>query len=138
MSSFTTPPIVAMVGLREWKLFVPYTYKREPILDENGNVKKVEDYTEEERKYRSWESITIPAGFVTDLATIPRILWSILPPHDYYAKAAILHDYLYENAIGTKKEADLVFYEALGVLGMPKWQRKLFYWGVRCFGKGQY
>lgn len=138
MSSFTTPPVVSMVGLYEWKLHVPYTYYRPDILKEDGTVKPVEEYTEEDRHLRSWDKIVIPAGFVTDLATIPRWLWSIFPPHDYYAKAAILHDYLYETATGTKEEADYVFYEALGVLGMPKWQRKLFYWGVRLIGRGNY
>lgn len=138
MSSFTTDPIVIMRGLKQWELFAAFTYYRDPILREDGSEKPVEEYTEEEKQYRTLDKIVVPRGFTTDLATIPRILWSIFPPHDYYAKAAILHDYMYKNALGSKKEADLVFYEALGVLGMPKWQRKLFYWGVKLVGKGNY
>lgn len=138
MGSFTSPPIVTMHGLKEWELFTPFSYYRNPVKDVNGNVKQPEQYTEEEKRNRTFERIVVPRGFKTDLATIPRVLWSIWPPHDYYAKAAILHDYLYENAIGSKKEADLILYEALGVLGMPKWQRKLFYWGARLLGKGNY
>lgn len=38
--------------------------------------------------------IHIPAGFATDLATVPRIFWALLPPHGAYEKAAVLHDYL--------------------------------------------
>ncbi len=82
--------------------------------------------------------ITVPAGTITDLASVPRILWSVFPPHGRWAKAAIVHDYLYDNAIGTKAWADAVFNEAMGVLGVPLWRRKLMFWAVRCFGRGNY
>lgn len=39
--------------------------------------------------------IIVPRGFVTDLASIPRPLWSWLPPDGPWAKAAVIHDYLY-------------------------------------------
>ena len=37
--------------------------------------------------------IIIPAGFATDLATIPRIFWALLPPSGVYEKAAVVHDF---------------------------------------------
>lgn len=37
--------------------------------------------------------ITIPAEFPTDLASIPRFLWSLLPPNGVWEKAAVLHDF---------------------------------------------
>lgn len=135
MSSFKTDPVVVIEGLKKWRVFVPYTYYRNPIYDEEGNVKDTEEYTEAEKEFRSWEKIVVPQGFVSNGTSIPRILWSIWPPHDYYVKAAILHDYLYNRGIGTRKEADKVFYEALKVLGTPTWLSKCFYWGVRLFGK---
>ncbi|EOG5721796.1 DUF1353 domain-containing protein, partial [Salmonella enterica] len=82
--------------------------------------------------------ISVPAGFITDLATIPRIFWTILPPDGKYAKAAIIHDYLYDNALRTKKEADLIFLDGMTVLGVPKWKRTVMYWAVRVFGIGRY
>lgn len=124
MSSFTTPPILKLHALKKLELFAPYTFYRDP--PESDDI----PYT--------IEKIVVPIGFITDLASIPRCLWSILPPHDYYAKAAILHDYLYKEAIGTKKEADRIFYEALLVTGMKKWLAKLFYLGVKLGGKGNY
>jgi hypothetical protein len=39
--------------------------------------------------------IIVPRGFVTDLASIPRPLWSWLPPDGPWAKAAVIHDFLY-------------------------------------------
>jgi hypothetical protein len=77
-------------------------------------------------------------GTITDLATIPRLLWSIFPPHGRYAKAAIVHDSLYDQAIGDKAWADAVFLEAMTVLGVPRPTRTLLYWGARLFGRGNY
>lgn len=37
--------------------------------------------------------ITIPADFPTDLATVPRLFWALLPPHGAYERAAVLHDF---------------------------------------------
>ncbi len=37
--------------------------------------------------------IKIPVGFVTDLASVPRIFWVILPPMGLYEQAAGFHDW---------------------------------------------
>lgn len=37
--------------------------------------------------------ITIPGGFETDLASVPRLFWALLPPHGVYERAAVLHDW---------------------------------------------
>jgi len=39
--------------------------------------------------------ITAARGCVTDLASIPRPFWILLPPDGPWVKAAIIHDYLY-------------------------------------------
>nr|DAY32484.1 MAG TPA: Protein of unknown function (DUF1353) [Caudoviricetes sp.] len=138
MGSFTSPPIVKMHGLRRWEMFASFTYYRDPIKKSDGSIKTPEEYTEEDKHLRSFEKIVVPSGFITDLATIPRVFWSLFPPHDDYAKAAILHDYMYENAIASKAEADIILYEAMQVLGVPKWKSKLFYLAVKYFGTGNY
>jgi len=38
--------------------------------------------------------ILIPQGFITDLATSPRIFWALIPPFGVYEAAAVLHDWL--------------------------------------------
>ncbi|EBS8009877.1 DUF1353 domain-containing protein, partial [Salmonella enterica] len=75
---------------------------------------------------------------ITDLASVPRIFWTLLPPDGKYAKAAIIHDYLYDNALRTKKEADRIFLDGMTVLGVPKWKKTIMYWAVRWFGRGMY
>ncbi|EMC1696318.1 DUF1353 domain-containing protein [Salmonella enterica] len=100
-----------------WRVYEPFEFY---LSDDNSDV------------------IEVPAGFVTDLATIPRIFWTILPPDGKYAKAAIIHDWMYDNALRTKKEADKIFLDGMTVLGVPKWKRAVMYQAVRLFGRGNY
>lgn len=37
---------------------------------------------------------TIPKGYVTDFASVPKFLWSILPPLGRHNLAALLHDWM--------------------------------------------
>lgn len=118
MSKFTTSAKLEMLEDFKWKLLEPFEYHV--------------------GSYPSNEVITVPAGFVTDLASIPRLFWNIFPPYDKYAKAAIIHDYLYVNSINTKKYADNIFLEAMTVLGVETWRKYIIYWAVVLFGKGKY
>lgn len=118
MSSFTTPADLRIVSASQLMLLAEFEYHV--------------------GAYPSDDVITVPAGTVTDLATTPRWIWSVLPPFGEYAKAAIVHDYLYQQAIGSKRYADEVFLEAMTVLGVPRWRRTVMYWAVRVFGRGNY
>lgn len=42
----------------------------------------------------SEQVITINAEFLTDLASVPRLFWILLPPSGAYENAAVLHDWL--------------------------------------------
>ncbi|MEO8327450.1 MAG: DUF1353 domain-containing protein [Nitrospirota bacterium] len=53
-----------------------------------------------------YAAVTVPTGFVTDLASIPRIFWSLLRPDGEYAYGAIVHDYLYWEQSRPREEAD--------------------------------
>ena len=46
----------------------------------------------------AYGAVTVPTGFVTDFASIPRIFWSALRPDGEYAYAAVVHD----TSIGPK------------------------------------
>lgn len=65
--------------------------------------------------------VHVPVGFLTDFASIPRVLWNILPPTSWYGKAAVIHDFLYQHGqvdafTITQRYADDVLNEAMGVL----------------------
>ena len=78
--------------------------------------------------------IMVPAGFVTDLASIPRLFWNILPPFGKYTRAAIVHDWLYRTQMRTRETADRVLWDGMVACGVPWWQRVIIYQNVRWFG----
>lgn len=80
---------------------------------------------------------TIPKDFVTDLASIPRIIWPVLSPaHSSLFVGAIIHDWFYRmTGDFTRKEADLIFYEIIKQSGLGSIRSKGAYYAVRLFGK---
>lgn len=107
------------------------------VID-NYKFRIIEEFSYHVGSYNSEEKITVPIGYETDFASIPKFLWSILPPHGKYAKAAVIHDYLYTNAIVNKRYADDVFNEAMIVLGVNDNLRIIMYNAVKLFGRGNY
>jgi hypothetical protein len=83
--------------------------------------------------------LIVPAGFQTDLASIPRGLWNLLPKSGPYDPAAVIHDYLYASAprLGSLDRAacDRVLREAMAACGVPAWQRWVIYSAVRVGGQ---
>ena len=84
------------------------------------------------------EGITVPAGFASDGASVPRFFWRLVfPPGDQKAlKAAFVHDFLYRTHPEgwTREAADLLFLKLLLKEGMPKFRAVLAWLGVRLFG----
>lgn len=115
MSTFTTElKIKPLPNYEKWELLEEFTY----YLGSEG----------------LGMYIRVPKGFITDFAPVPRMFWSILPPWDRYGKAAVLHDYMYQNTLFIRLLCDSIFYEAMTVLKVPRWQRWLIYLGVRIGG----
>lgn len=75
----------------------------------------------------------VPRGFKTDLASIPRLVWAIFPPHDLYLSASVLHDYFCESDWISRKNGDKIFLEAMSHSNVPKWKRLCIYLAVRLF-----
>ena len=139
MSSFTTPLEVEFMDGHSWKLHSAFTYH---LGEPNAP-----------------DFIEVPVGFITDFASIPRILWVVLPPTGPYGKAAVIHDWLYQGGkviseypvmdkeggaifvrqshymLAGRRDADAVLLEAMGVLGVHWWTKFVIYAGVRIGGK---
>lgn len=76
----------------------------------------------------------VPAGFISDLASVPRFFRRMFPKMDAHYKAAIIHDYLCEYPhITTKEDADETFLRFMERDNVPWWKRKAMYWGVRLY-----
>jgi len=80
-------------------------------------------------------AITVPAGFETDLASIPWPLNKVFPPNGPWAKAAVVHDWNYRKNFVSRALADYLFFEGMKPLGVCLATRVLFWVGVRATGR---
>lgn len=78
--------------------------------------------------------ILVPEGFVTDFASVPRILWSLFPTTGEYSSAALVHDYLYGSHNLSRFLADAIFRAIMRQQGVPLWKCMAMYLGVRIGG----
>lgn len=103
---------------RNWRIEEPLTYD-----DVNG-------------------SVTVPKGFVTDGASVPRALWMFVPSWGRYSRAAVVHDYLLVRIESgtphplamTRKDADFVFKRAMENCGVNRGRRWFMFLAVRAYG----
>lgn len=109
-------PVLALRRDALWELAKAYTYK-----DGSGEVK-------------------VPAGFVTDLASVPRAFWWLIAPMELSAVAPIIHDYLYQTGGDggrySRKSADQMFLTIMARESVPVWRRLSAYVAVRWFASG--
>ena len=77
---------------------------------------------------------TVPNGFVTDLASIPRVLAPIFSKTGRSRKPAVFHDHMYATKWRTRKECDQAFREMLIARGASKFTAYIYYTGVRAGG----
>ena len=95
--------------------------------------------------------VTVPAGYITDLASVPRIAWAVIAPFDV-ARAAVVHDILYEKINGAFKKgtiksksereeyraiADNIFRQGMEYAepSVSKFKILSAYYAVRMFGR---
>ena len=102
-------------------------------------------------------TITVPKGFLTDGASIPRFLWRFCghPMMTRRIRIAVVHDFIYaergkvsvrivlegRNSLRpsqpqtlTRQEADALYRDGLICLGFKGWKATLEYWMIRIFG----
>lgn len=111
-AEFRTSLFVEQITDSEWKLTYDFVYASE-VLD---------------------RIVVVPAGFVTDFASVPRLPFVYFLTAGVAVRAAVIHDYLYRSGNASRKEADKVFAEAMKITGQAAWRRGLMYVGLRLFG----
>lgn len=80
----------------------------------------------------------IPAGYETDLASIPQKYQQRAPHESPTARPGVLHDYLYTTNSVPRRQADRLFREALRAEGVPLGKRLAMWAAVRAFGGDAY
>lgn len=76
--------------------------------------------------------IVVPAGYVTDLASIPQIMLSLFG--EIAQEPAVPHDFAYSTGCVPRAVADAMLREACLLTGVPVWKAQLIYLGVRVGG----
>ena len=94
MGQFTNKILAEFQPPKKWKLGRDLVYTTTDLYA--NEVKALKDVgVEIVRDTNKTETITVPTGFITDLASTPRLLWNVIAPFDA-ARAAIVHDLLYK------------------------------------------
>lgn len=75
--------------------------------------------------------ITVPVGFETDFASVPRPFVWLVPRYGLYTPAAILHDYLCRSKTMPRAECDRIFREAMNDLKVAFLRRWIMWAAVR-------
>lgn len=78
--------------------------------------------------------VTVPVGFVTDFASVPRVPVVYLAEGGRGDKAAVIHDWLYTTQAVDRATADAVLREALVACGYGTGTAGAFWLAVRAFG----
>ena len=82
----------------------------------------------------SQDSITVPVGFVTDLASIPPALQSFIQQNGPYLLPAVVHDYLYWKQTCTRDQSDQILLLAMIEHEVPETKRFAIYQAVHFAG----
>ncbi len=92
---------------------------------------------------RYGETIAVAPPFRTDLASVPRFVWMLIPRDDKnIVEPAVIHDWLYFTLGGasyapfmlSRRQCDRILSDAMIVAGAQWWKRHLVYWAVRLGG----
>lgn len=78
----------------------------------------------------------IKAGYITDGASIPFLLWTLFDPFDVRTvRASTIHDYLYDKRRGVPRFwCDMIFLNTMKASKCPYWKRHLYFWAVMLCG----
>jgi len=111
-------------------------YSGEPVTrwsPDGRNMTLVSELRYTDPKGEVWVA---PAGSVTDGASIPRYLWSIMggPFEGQYRNASVLHDVAYEKKKRPWQDCDRMFYYAMRCSGVSAVEAKTMFYALYKFG----
>lgn len=83
------------------------------------------------------ERYVVPASFVTDLASVPRmpVIYAAFGNRGQSVRPAVLHDWLCRHKVVQRPTADRLFYQAMLDEGMPETDAMSMYWAVRSYSE---
>lgn len=103
-------------------------------LDDGKSWVLMRDFGYEVGMESSGDVIDVPIGFMTDFASVPWLLQTLIPKWGKYGNAAVIHDWLYWSQSRTREKADQILFEAMGVMGVDVIRKYAIFYAVRAFG----
>jgi hypothetical protein len=82
------------------------------------------------------DSLVVPAGSISDFASIPGKLQSMVNKLGPYNLPAVVHDYLYSTQLCTRRQTDDIFFRMLRDVGTSGRTHRFIFIAVRNFGGG--
>ena len=81
------------------------------------------------------ETVDVPVGLQTDLASVPWFLWWLIASYGKHTAASVVHDYLIVDKMtrAERVRADAIFFHALEESG-NNWYRHRVMWAAVCAG----
>lgn len=100
-------------------------------FDHNGNWILLEEFTYHIGYKWSAEIIIVPAGFIFNGMSIPRIFWWFAHPMTSDTIiASLLHDYIFCTRQYSLEKSDYIFYDALRACQVNQYKAVLLYIGL--------
>ena len=84
------------------------------------------------------KTIIVPDGFISDLASIPRLPFVYRELNGEADMPGVIHDYLYSVGPPPREACDAVLKEACSLIGVSAWKVWAIYTGVRVGGKSHF
>lgn len=150
MNIINTPYVPTATQLREAQRFTNFDTELNISYDPVASEQLGRAYYKVTKSFRYYLSeeqpdvyAYVPAGFLTDGASVPRPFWWMIPPWGSYGQAAVLHDILCETSTMfqnempytlSRKDADYIFRDAMKAAGVGVVERTLMFWAVRGWG----
>lgn len=103
-------------------------------LEDGYHRRLIEDVVYHVGGPKSLDRIVVPAGFEWDGGSVPRIFWNLVDPWGKASKAYLLHDWLYHTQDRSRLVSDAILMEAMEVLGVNFFKRKIVFRAVRIGG----
>jgi len=111
-------------------------YSGDPVTRWNPDGRNMTLVTELRYTDPKGEVWVAPAGSVTDGASIPQYLWSVMggPFEGKYRNASVLHDVAYGEHKRPWQDCDRMFYYAMRCSGVGATEAKTMYYALYKFG----
>lgn len=119
MSAFLSElSVTPLADGQQWRVNTEFRYRSNVLLSGRGD-----------------NLVTVPAGFITDMASIPALFRGVLPVWNRYGPSAVVHDHGYWSQDHSREDVDRMLLEGMTLLGVPQAQVVAIFNAVRVFGE---